>query len=147
MQQMQYHGIASYKFEYQLSTGGDWQIALDTTLSTDTSYDYMYEGLTGGKGYDLRVTVTDNAGNIGSGTNTVSTKKPEKNPGGVIDNIESDPIIYPGDCGGLDLSLSGQKVQLECDLQNVKFHWTYRPRYNTHIQSYSTTLLDYIRTG
>ena len=89
---MQYHGIASYKFEYQLSTGGDWQTALDTTANTANSYEYTYGSLTGGKSYNLRVTVTDRAGNSSTGTNTGTTKKPEKNPGGVIDNIVSDDI-------------------------------------------------------
>ena len=95
MQQIQYHGIASYKFEYQLSTGGDWTTAV-TTPSTATSYAYTIEGLTGGTGYNLRVTVTDNAGNSGTGTNTGTTKKPEKNPGGVIENITTDEFIYLG---------------------------------------------------
>ena len=65
MQQIQYHGIASYKVEYQLSTGGDWTTAV-TTPSTATSYAHTIEGLTAGTGYNLRVTVTDNAGNIGA---------------------------------------------------------------------------------
>ena len=90
MQQMQYHGIASYKFEYQLSTGGDWTTAVDTTASTDNSYEYTYGSLTGGKSYNLRVTVTDRAGNSSTGTNTGTTKIPEKNPGGVIGNITTD---------------------------------------------------------
>ena len=95
MQQIQYHGIASYKFEYQLSTGGDWQTAV-TTPSTATSYAHTIEGLTAGTGYNLRVTVTDNAGNSGTGTNIGTTKKPEKNPGGVINNITTDEFIYLG---------------------------------------------------
>ena len=89
---MQYHGIASYKLEYQLSTGGDWTTAVDTTANTANSYEYTYGSLTGGKSYNLRVTVTDRAGNSSTGTNTGTTKKPEKNPGGVIDNIVSDDI-------------------------------------------------------
>ena len=88
MQQIQYHGIASYKFEYQLSTGGDWTTAVDTP-NTSTSYAYTIEGLKGGKGYNLRVTATDRAGNSSTGTNTGTTVKPEKNPGGVINNITS----------------------------------------------------------
>ena len=92
---MQYHGIASYKFEYQLSTGGDWTTAVDTP-NTSTSYAYTIEGLTGGKGYNLKVTVTDNAGNIGTGTDTANTEKPEKNPGGVITDIEMNDFNYPG---------------------------------------------------
>ena len=94
MQQIQYHGIASYKFEYQLSTGGDWTTAV-TTPSTATSYAYTYSSLTAGTGYNLRVTVTDNAGNSGTGTKTGTTKKPEKNPGGVIEDITVDEIVNP----------------------------------------------------
>ena len=88
MRQMQYHGIASYTFEYKLSTAGNW-----TTALTQTSANYTCEGLTGGKSYDLRVTVTDRAGNSSTGTNTGTTKKPEKNPGGVIEDITSDPSM------------------------------------------------------
>ena len=95
MQQMQYHGIASYKFEYQLTTGGDWQTALDTTASTANSYEYTYGSLTGGKSYNLRVTVTDRAGNSSTGTNTGTTVKSEKNPGGIITDIVSDDTLQP----------------------------------------------------
>ena len=65
MQQITYHGIASYKFEYQLSTGGDWTTAA-TTPSTATSYNYTYQGLTAETRYNLKVTVIDHAGNIGA---------------------------------------------------------------------------------
>jgi len=107
---MQYHGIASYKLEYQLSTGGEWQTALDTTASTATSYPYTIEGLTEGKSYNLRVTVTDRAGNTGTGSKTASTKKPEKNPGGVISNITTDTLIYPGQNSDIITKYTGQTV-------------------------------------
>ena len=97
---MQYHGIASYKVEYQLSTGGDWTTAV-TTPSTATSYAYTIEGLTASTEYNLKVTVTDNAGNSGTGTNIGTTKKPEKNPGGVINNITTDEFIYLGQNGSI----------------------------------------------
>ena len=115
---MQYHGIASYKFEYQLSTGGDWTTAV-TTPSTATSYGYTYSRLTAGTGYNLRVTVTDNAGNSGTGTNTVTTKNPEKNPGGVINDIISmeegftiptDNIITDNLGKQIDLETSSRKI-------------------------------------
>ena len=117
MQQMQYHGIASYKLEYQLSTGGEWQTALDTTASTATSYPYTIEGLTGGTSYNLRVTVVDRAGNTDIGTNTATTKKPEKNPGGVITDITTDEYIYLGQHGNIQYLNAGINVDYQ-----------YRPR-------------------
>ena len=109
MQQMQYHGIASYKFEYQLSTGGDWTTAV-TTPSTATSYAHTIEGLTAGTGYNLRVTVIDNAGNSGTGTNTGTTKKPEKNPSGIIENITTGTILYPGKNSEIITTRTGKTV-------------------------------------
>ena len=106
---MQYHGIASYKFEYQLSTGGDWTTAVDTP-NTSTSYAYTIEELTSGTGYNLRATVKDNAGNLGVVTKIITTKKSDKNPGGNINNIVSDDIIYPNSSSGLNTENTGKTV-------------------------------------
>ena len=118
---MQYHGIASYKFEYQLSTGGDWQTALDTTASTANSYEYTYGSLTGGKSYNLRVTVTDRAGNSSTGTNTGTTKKLEKNPGGVIEDIVVDNVTYPGQNSSIDFSRSGAILPITCETRSCQY--------------------------
>ena len=117
---MQYHGIASYKFEYQLSTGGDWTTAV-TTPSTATSYAYTIEGLTGGNSYNLRVKVADKAGNTGTGTNIATTKKPEKNPGGVINNITSEEIIYIGKTSPLITTNIGKTVEYDFTQKTVTF--------------------------
>ena len=118
MQQIQYHGIASYKFEYQLSTGGDWTTAV-TTPSTATSYAYTIEGLTAGTGYNLRVTVTDNAGNSGTGTKTGTTKKPEKNPGGIINDITTETLITPEQ--NANCTRKGKSVDYKPRLKNASF--------------------------
>ena len=67
-------GIASYKFEYKLSTASSWSTAA-TKTSTSTSYSYTYTGLTEGKTYNLRVTVTDKAGNAYTGSSVNGTTK------------------------------------------------------------------------
>ena len=93
---MQYHGIASYKFEYKLSTDTNWTTGT-TTNSSNGSCDYTIEGLTSGKSYNIQVTVTDRAGNSGMATTVARTSKHEKNPGGVITDITtSEDLIIPG---------------------------------------------------
>ena len=137
MQQMQYHGIASYKFEYQLSTGGDWQTALDTTASTANSYEYTYGSLTGGKSYNLRVTVTERAGNSSTGTNTANTKIPEKNPGGIINDIATGEIIYPGQFYALITSNLGKSVKYDFTPKTVQI--AENLRHKDASSSYSST--------
>ena len=122
MQQIQYHGIASYKFEYQLSTGGDWTTAV-TTPSTATSYAYTIEGLTAGTGYNLRVTVTDNAGNSGTGNNTGTTKKPEKNPGGVIEDITTGDLPTMGTDSGLTVNGISKRFELVSKEKTLEYSW------------------------
>ena len=117
---MQYHGIASYKFEYQLSTGGDWTTAVDTP-NTSTSYAYTIEGLTGGKGYNLRAIVTDRAGNSSTGTNTANTKKPEKNPGGVITDNTNDYVIGTTPTQPLINTLVGKTVLVPQNQRTVTY--------------------------
>ena len=85
---MQYHGIASYTFEYKLSTDTEW-----TTVPMQNSCEYTSEGLAEGKNYDLRVTVVDRAGNSSTGENSAKTSTHEKNPGGVITDITSSDNI------------------------------------------------------
>ena len=133
---MQYHGIASYKLEYQLSTGGDWTTAVDTP-NTSTSYVYTIEGLTGGKGYNLRATVTDRAGNSSTGTNTANTKKPEKNPGGIINDIATGEIIYPGQFYALITSNLGKSVKYDFTPKTVQI--AENLRYVKASSSYSST--------
>lgn len=121
--QMQYHGIASYTFEYKLSTDSNWTTA-PTQNTNNGSCDYTCEGLTGGKSYNLRVIVTDRAGNSGTGTNTATTTKPEKNPGGDIDDITSEP---PGEefYNNLDFTRCGTLI----DIRNTQKKATYLPDY------------------
>ena len=136
MQQIQYHGIASYKFEYQLSTGGDWTTAV-TTPSTATSYAYTIEGLTAGTGYNLRVTVTDNAGNSGTGTNTGTTKKPEKNPGGVITDITTDEFIYLGQNGKRNITYEERIVKYNYVQKTASVNEKYSGVVQNNITRYS----------
>ena len=136
MQQIQYHGIASYKFEYQLSTGGDWTTAV-TTPSTATSYAYTIEGLTAGTGYNLRVTVTDNAANSGTGTNTGTTKKPEKNPGGVITDITTDEFIYLGQNGKRNITYEERIVKYNYVQKTASVNEKYSGVVQNNITRYS----------
>ena len=51
-------GIATYRFDYKLSTASTW---INGTEQASTSY--TYTGLSSGQSYKLRVAVKDNAGN------------------------------------------------------------------------------------
>ena len=65
----------------------------------------------------MRVTVADQAGNSGTGTNTANTRKPEKNPGGVINNIVSGEINFANNDNYYGKSRVGKQVN---------FHFTPR---------------------
>lgn len=120
MQQIIYHGIASYRFEYKLSTDSNW--TTEPTQNTNNgSCNYTFERLTGGKSYDLRVTVTDQAGNSGTGTNTANTSKPEKNPGGIIEDITTDDLPMMGQNSNLTTENMGKPY----DMFNTKKTLTY----------------------
>lgn len=57
-----YHGIASYKFEYKLTSSNDW-ISKETIVTNENASKYTYTGLREKTSYDFRVTATDKAGN------------------------------------------------------------------------------------
>ena len=119
---MQYHGIASYTFEYKLSTDSNWTTA-PTQNTNNGSCDYTCEGLTGGKSYNLRVTVTDRAGNSGTGTNTATTTKPEKNPGGVITDITTDDIPMMGENSRLSTENIGKPYDMFNKMKKLSYSW------------------------
>ncbi|MCI8620783.1 MAG: fibronectin type III domain-containing protein, partial [Clostridia bacterium] len=60
------NGIKSYKYEYKLQS--------ETTWKTATFSNNSYTGLSDGKTYDLKVTVTDGAGRTNSAQTTGTTK-------------------------------------------------------------------------
>ncbi|MCI8620872.1 MAG: hypothetical protein HFJ50_03610, partial [Clostridia bacterium] len=60
------NGIKSYKYEYKLQS--------ETTWKTATYQNGSYTGLSDGKTYDLKVTVTDGAGRTNSAQTTGTTK-------------------------------------------------------------------------
>ena len=76
--------------------------------------------MTGASSYNLRATVTDRAGNTGMGTNTATTRKPEKNPGGIINNITTGEVNYPGQIYALIESNLGKTVQYEFTPKTVQ---------------------------
>lgn len=121
---MQYHGIASYKFEYKLSTDTNWTTGT-TTNSSNGSCDYTIEGLTSGKSYNIQVTVTDRAGNSGMTTNLARTTKAEKNPDGVINNITTDELIFPGSVSEIITDNVGKHVNYSYNLKEIKVPYKY----------------------
>ena len=65
-------GVKSYKFEYKKTSTSTWTNATTKTTSS-TSCAYTYSVPTDGTTYNLRVTVTDNAGWTNEGTETATT--------------------------------------------------------------------------
>ncbi|MCI9275306.1 MAG: fibronectin type III domain-containing protein [Clostridia bacterium] len=68
-------GVKNYTFEYKLSTSNSYT---GTTKKTTTSH--TFEGLTAGQTYNIKVTVTDNAGNTKEATVAGSTLAPTPTP-------------------------------------------------------------------
>lgn len=93
------NGITSYKFEYKLSTDTEWTLGKENKTSNETC-EYTYTGLTSGKRYNLRVTVTDRAGNTGTGEVTTRVKgvvEITEDEIGMLVNYKPDFNTYPAE--------------------------------------------------
>ncbi|MCI8620380.1 MAG: hypothetical protein HFJ50_00635, partial [Clostridia bacterium] len=75
------NGIKSYKYEYKLQS--------ETTWKTATFSNNSYTGLSDGKTYDLKVTVTDGAGRTNSAQTTGTTKVANTPPYNLTTNCSS----------------------------------------------------------
>ena len=89
-------GVKNYTFEYKLSTSNSYT---GTTKKATTSH--TFEGLTAGQTYNIKVTVTDNAGNTKEATTTGATLAPTPTPTPGKDdlwdpNLGSTPTPTPG---------------------------------------------------
>lgn len=95
-----YHGIASYKFEYKLTSSNDW-ITKQTITTSENSAKYTYTGLREKTSYDFRVTVTDKAGNtnisaVKTGTTAETKDETAPNPPNVVisGNVRKKWMVY-----------------------------------------------------
>ncbi|MCI8396228.1 MAG: hypothetical protein HFJ52_00575, partial [Clostridia bacterium] len=72
-------GVQSYKFEYKKTSTSTWTTATTKTTSA-TSCTYTYSVPSDNTTYNLRVTVTDNAGWTNEGTGSATTNKANTAP-------------------------------------------------------------------
>ena len=68
-------GVKNYTFEYKLSTSSSYTGAITKTTTSHT-----FGGLISGQTYNIKVTVTDNAGNTKEATTTGATLAPTPTP-------------------------------------------------------------------
>ncbi len=94
-------GIASYQFQYKLSSETTWQNH-GTAISTNAgSQTHIYTDLTANTEYDLRVIVTDKAGTPKAGTSIPQKTELKLKVGDYVDYIPDDAsYTWSGSLGG-----------------------------------------------